>query len=373
MYYFSVQFLLMMYLMRFFLYLSIFLFGKNLYAQSNDTLHYNKLHFIESCAVLPEISMHQNKIPPNKNYYFTEEYKGERSLFFIKKVANEYRVYHFESGHYAAWTFCEINAIDENLIKIQSYRAFPGTCAATYGQSIIFDLELLQYISFFHSESSTCDDENGDPKSFYECKAEVLLHDDVLKIKQDRSTDTTACNYCIESGYYHKTNQGYVKTHYFSDAHHQYFKYNCLANICRGMSLQELKNRFPKAVYTPKKAYLYGYDTDVSGLEISHKDEKLLFVTHDNKVLTGISFIAPSYKFNGIAPGTRINNVLQKYPSKLYIDLITNFEYITLDSLGIRLVFMTDKNNRIGKYEMADAPASEILRKEAPIDIIQMN
>lgn len=145
--------------------------------------------------------------------------------------------------------------------------------------------------------------------------------------------------------------------------------------VCIGMDLETLKSKYPNAAFNSVAMYSYGYDSDETGIEIILNGDVYFFVNVNIKnKITGISFVSPTFEFNGISTETTIGDIFNKYPeSILYIDLISDWEYIYIKEEAILLNFQTNESNRIGIYgDDIEDGTKNIKRKNAKINLISL-
>ncbi len=145
------------------------------------------------------------------------------------------------------------------------------------------------------------------------------------------------------------------------------------ANVSTGMFLSDIKNIYPKAVFTEVATEKYGdnchnYGT---GYEISLDSQLLMFVVFKKSVCILLYGISRQYNVGNLNTGMTIEQVMNLYPSaQLKIDILNEMEYISIPELSITLYFTTNENNRIGVYTDPEDPATKIIRADTKISFI---
>jgi len=142
--------------------------------------------------------------------------------------------------------------------------------------------------------------------------------------------------------------------------------------IAIGMTLEDLRSVYPNINFAEKpNPYLTCAAGDSSGFEVWNGTELLGFVTNSLSFekVNGFVAISPKFSFGKINTNTTAEEVLKLYPKcNVRLDLVTEWEHIYIQELGIELVFKTDENNRMGVYENEDFV--KIKNKKAQADFI---
>ncbi len=309
----------------------------------------------------------------SENYFFTyKNNESESGLFFTKKEHDQWMVFEFESD-----LFKSSNTVikgfrreSDDLISIQVLRFPSGACSNTYGVFILLNIRTCKAMEFWNYHYEECYDELGEVYLSSECNATIEVSGNSIKVNNNNLKDSLNC---FESAEYEIHGDKLIKTKYYFKPTQRLYPVICTNNICTGMKFTAFKSEFPKVDYKKSPLYEYGLDSDRLGYEIYKNGEIQFFLTVSSGIITGITFVSSEYTFNGINTTTKVNDILNMYPdSKIYMDLISEWEYISIPDEKITLIFKTDHTNRIGIYgpEPEDA-ANGIRRKDAEVDLIE--
>ncbi len=309
----------------------------------------------------------------NPNYFFLSNYQEEEGLYFVKKEGSEWLVFDFQLNlNYGPNTLIKnIKIENDRFIRIETLRFSSGTCPGQYGMMTLLDVKSCSTIKFCNYQQMECYDQDGDISSRTACTVEFLIDNEFIKI-QNKSKEVDLD--CVESSEYRIEQDRFVKSKYYSRSSKRLYNVNCIDKICTGMLFADIKKVYENASIKQSALYEYGYDSDKPGSEIWIEDEIHFFVIQSDGIVAGLSVISSLYSFNGINTISTVSSIFEKYPeAKLYVDLISNWEYIYLKKEDIRLVFKTDRDNRIGVYDSdPEDAANGIKRKDVKIDLIQI-
>lgn len=146
-----------------------------------------------------------------------------------------------------------------------------------------------------------------------------------------------------------------------------------------GMTIDELKKAYPNAKFIEKPLYMYGIDSEKSGLLVVNNNEKLLFVwVSEDDHIKGITILSPSIVIDSnVSVGMNFQEFLKKYPdAQLAVSLVDEgVEYYHVKDKDYIIEFLTKPDNRVGEYEEegVEAKSIRIVRPNAKIDRITMN
>jgi len=356
-------------------YILLLFTSSQLIGQSKAVIEFYPLSPIDTISSLENVEkLKRIDHLKNDNYFFAVGYRNKDGLFFLKKNRNKWIVFDFEFNLIFGSnnSISKIQKESENFISIQIYRAPSGSCSNIYGFLSLLDIENCKIVNFSNYNSTECYDTNGKVSSKGECKADLEVKNDIIKINSTKKHDDGL--YCAESAEYRIENNTLIKTKYYSEATKTFFPIRCFENICTGRNFNDFKKEFPKATFKEIPLFAYGYDSDKLGYEMSINGKVQIFLAVSEEKIAGISFVSPVYEFNGINTTTTILEVFEKYPKiKIHIDLISGWEYVYLKKERIKLNFKTDTSTSIGIY--GDDPedgTTSIKRKNAKIDFIQL-
>ena len=305
-----------------------------------------------------------------KNYFFTKKYKNEDGVFFIRQNGRKFSIYDFEPGPN---TFvAQIELEDKRFISIRTVRYPSGQCSGIYGEVIILDFIDANYWKFSNFNSYDCYDEQGDITSHSECKATFSIKDDVIKIESTKKPDDDL--FCIESAKYKIANRRLQKLTYHHESSEVSFPILCCADICTGIHISDLKKNIPKASFREIPMDSYNPESDKLGLEVSFNGEIHFVAVVSNDIVNGIWFISKAYNCNGVDTTNTISEILKKHPNdKLYIDLLSDWEYIYIKEKKLKVIFKTDNSNRIGIYKKDVEEGTRKITRNSKVDFIQVN
>jgi len=313
----------------------------------------------------------------SSDFFFTyKDREYESGLLFNKKSDDKWFIYELDLEMFSSsnMRIDNFRIEDEKYIFIQTIRFPSGVCSNIYGFLTILNIETCKTIEFCNYNKRECYDENASVSSQSECRITTKLENGILSLKNSENIDRLNC---IKSAEYKIKNDNLIKAKYYLDTHKSFYPINCNEEheICTGMDLNILKRKFSKDLFKKIPLYEYGYDSEINGLEIcSASGEPQIFLVDNKETVVGICFISPKYQFNGINTQTKVSDILNKYPnSRLYIDLISLFEYIYIEELKIKLIFKTNESNSIGKYETEmEKGTVEVIRPNATPDFIKI-
>tara|TARA_R110002012_G_scaffold105970_2_gene247124 strand:+ start:640 stop:1734 length:1095 start_codon:yes stop_codon:yes gene_type:complete len=311
------------------------------------------------------------------DFFFTYKDRGYKSgLLLYKKSDDKWIIYELNSEMFSSsnMTIDNFRLEDEKYIFIQVSRFPSGVCSNIYGFLTILNIETCKTIEFCNYNQQECYDKNARVSSQSECRTTTNLEKGILSLKSSENLDGLNC---IESAVYKIKNDSLIKIKYYLSTHKSFYPIVCNDeyDICTGTNFNSLKNKFSNAKYKEVPIFEYGYDSETIGKELYINNELQLFVAiSDSDIITGISFVSPRYTFNNISTETIVSEILNKYPnSKLNIDLISDWEYIFIKELDIRLVFKTNNYNRIGLYSTDfEEGTTKVKRPNVTIDFIQI-
>nr|WP_299339650.1 hypothetical protein [Allomuricauda sp.] len=310
----------------------------------------------------------------NDNYFFIDEYKEEFGFFFVKRVQDKWIVYDFDSfvSRTSNSNISKIEEETEEYLSIQTFRSPSGGCATAYGILFFLDVNQVRRVDFSNYYMEECYDSKGEVSHFAECKATITIKNKLVQIQSPKRSNDGL--YCIGNSEYKIEEEGFVKTKYYFENTDRLLPLICLdKTICTGMEFENLKKEFSNAIFKEVPLYKYGHDSDRIGYEICANGEILFFVVVSDNLVTSISVISSKYDLNGFHTAMTVEEIFEKNPnSKIYVDLISDWEYIFLKDERIRLNFKTDKMNRIGVYDFdPEDAANGIKRKSAKIDFVE--
>lgn len=146
-----------------------------------------------------------------------------------------------------------------------------------------------------------------------------------------------------------------------------------------GMTIDELKKAYPNAKFIEEPLYMYGIDSEKSGLLVVNNNEKLLFVwVSEDDHIKGITILSPSIVIDSnVSVGMNFQEFLKKYPdAQLAVSLVDEgVEYYHVKDKDYIIEFLTKPDNRVGEYkeEGVEAKSIRIVRPNAKIDRITIN
>jgi len=309
----------------------------------------------------------------NQNYFFLSNYQQEEGLYFVKKQGSEWLVFDFQlDSNYGPNTMIrQIKSENEGFVSIASIRFNSGSCPGKYGLLTLLDVNTARYIRFCNYQEMACYDQNGDVSSNSVCSTEFIIENGFMEIR-NKSIDIDLD--CFESSEYRIEKDRFIKSKYYSRSNKRLFDVNCIDKVCKGMLITDFKKAYKNASFKQSPLYVYGFDSDELGYEVWIDNEIHFFLVVREALVVGVVVLSPKYSMNGINTTTTVSTIFEKYPkAKMYVDLMTNWEYVYLKEAGITLIFKTEENNRIGIYDAdPEDAANGILMMDVKIDLIQM-
>jgi hypothetical protein len=358
------------------LYILLF-FSIQLFGQSDRIREFFPLIPIDTIYDISEVNKFKKIDSLNiDNHFFSYKEKDYNSgLLLIKKSVNKWIVYDFEDNifHSSNTKIGNFKKENERFISIQMFRFPSGICSNIYGVFVLLDIVNYKTLNFFNYNEVECINNAGEVSKNEKCEAKIEISNKLLKIKSTKKVDDGL--YCIESSEYKIEDDKLIKTKYYSEQTQSFYPIICVENICTGMTFNALKSELPNATFEIAPLYKYGYDSDKLGFEVCINGEILIFIVVNDNLITGITVVSSKYNFRGFNTEMTISQILEKHPeSKIYVDLLSEWEYIYLPNEKIRLNFKTDSTNLIGNYKSEGEDGTNLfLRKNAKIDFIDIN
>jgi hypothetical protein len=145
-----------------------------------------------------------------------------------------------------------------------------------------------------------------------------------------------------------------------------------------GMTISEMKNLYSNAEFIEEPLYLYGVDSENSGIKVVQNGDKLFFVwtMQNENTIKGITILTDKIHIDdGIHVGMTLEEFLKKHPDHdLKIDELSqeDFEYIHIPKLDYTIEFWTSDSNRVANYSNPDNKFISIRRPQAKIDRISL-
>lgn len=187
--------------------------------------------------------------------------------------------------------------------------------------------------------------------------------------------------YDTKSGIYEIQDQKLIKTHYYDTNTKQMKPLIYAGNVAIGMALRDFIGSNNWSI-EEVSCLNYGYDVcyseetgEENGMEIwligqyGKKEELLYFLIvpdrySDVKRIEYLTVISPEIEVHGLYTDMTVEDVFSKHPdAKSYIDLISDWEYIYIENLNLKVIFKTDKHNRIAQYKLNEKDGSAIMTK----------
>lgn len=333
----------------------LFLLSFKVFSQSERVTEFYPLTPIDTIHNFKELNISERIDSLNStDYFFTyKDRKYKSGLHFKKKYNDKWIVYEFESDLFSSsnTTIDNFQLEGSKYIFIQVSKFPSGFCSSIYGFLTILNIETCKTIQLCNYNYQECYDDKAKISSQSECKTTIKIQNEILSLISSDNLDRL---HCIESAEYKIENESLKKIKYYLKTHKSFYPINCNQeyDICTGTKFNILKNKFTNAIFKEVSAFEYGDDSDAIGQELYVNNELQLFVVfNDIDIVTGIYFVSGRYTFDKISTATKVSEILKKYPkSKLHIDLISDWEYISIKELNVRIVFKTDSSNRIGIY-----------------------
>ncbi len=146
-----------------------------------------------------------------------------------------------------------------------------------------------------------------------------------------------------------------------------------------GMTLENLREKYPEYVFTPRSVFEYGIDGESKGLLALKADVPQFFVwTLDGEsTVHGIVILSNEFVTeNGLKVGITVEEVLEKYP-KMEVQrdgLDPDMEFINIEDKKITLHFINPPGEFVGEYE-TDNPeeTSRSFALDRKVDRIYVN
>lgn len=141
-------------------------------------------------------------------------------------------------------------------------------------------------------------------------------------------------------------------------------------NVRIGMSIDELKELYPKAAFKKLPSDGYGNAVKEQGFLVVENKVPLFYVLYPKgkKKITGLTLLTPGIRIEeGVHVGTTYEQFIKKYPkSELTLDAYEdNLECIYVPQKRYRVEFGTADSNRVGNYDMS-GPSPEFKNVARP-------
>jgi len=128
-------------------------------------------------------------------------------------------------------------------------------------------------------------------------------------------------------------------------------------------------------------AWFYGLDGEAEGYQLLSEENDTLICVFLHPInqnnIAHMYAVSPQFVFDEKwHVGVLLKHVLKEYPkATVKIDLISGWEYVYLDDLGLRLIFKTTDKNRVASYNFkqnAEGAFMKAKRKKAKVDLIHV-
>lgn len=145
-----------------------------------------------------------------------------------------------------------------------------------------------------------------------------------------------------------------------------------------GMEIKELKIAYSNCNFSEIPLYEFGIDSENTGLLIKKKNKPILFVwtMQGDSTIAGIFCLTDEFETgNKIKVGLSVKDLLVLYPNcSLSRDCLEMAqEYTELKDIGVTVEFVTNEENRVGKYRNDDCnEETKILDTKRKIDRIEI-
>ena len=192
-------------------YIFVFLIPTIGLCQNNlDTLAFYTLTFVDKISDTEATHLQKVDNLGKIDYFFTEIFKEDYSLFLVKKENINWDVYDYELYLHAGRNTILGNIIEENngFVSIQIISTPSGICESHYERVLLIDVTQNMSLDFCNLCKNQCYDENGQVSSSSKCKAKYSIKGNILKIWTTKYNEQSDC---IKSGKYEYSSGKYVR------------------------------------------------------------------------------------------------------------------------------------------------------------------
>lgn len=347
--------------------------SSNLICHAQFSLNAEKLAVLDTIRNQSEI----DKLNKSREQYFTADlftvskYKNQSGLMLIARKENYWLVYDMPFD----------NLSEKNIIKYNGkyfyYKTYfthasRGNLIANESLNIIDPAKAIYFELQIMINQETYDPEIDSGRSVIKsCNCKIIMEQEMITSIQTNNNLSD----CLGNGIYTIKNDKLVRHKFYDEKNYRMSEIRWAGKIATWMTLNEVKLIYPDAsiekitdrysvcAEDERPAYLLKNDTDSLAV---------LFLDTEENYIQKIVVLSKSISFNKINSDLTIKEVLKYYPdAKLQTDLLSEYEYLYLQDLNIKIVFNTTEKNRIGKYQ--DEKMTKLLRPSAKIDYIEIN
>jgi hypothetical protein len=137
-----------------------------------------------------------------------------------------------------------------------------------------------------------------------------------------------------------------------------------IGEIKLGMKISSIQNTLSKFSMKELEAYDFGFDGGGKAMMYVYNEEPIfaLVPAYETDSIIAIIGLHKNLIFDSeVHVGMTVKEILKYYPnSKVELNLMTGWEEIYDEKNDFVLVFKTDENNQIGKYEVIDESSKPI-------------
>ncbi len=363
--------------------LSIIFFGIStfhLLAQDNFSIPFEKLEITETNYNDSLIST-ENILLKNNSSDFLIYSNTEKNIVEVIKNEKNKKVSFKIPFHISNIDEQKFNIIDSRFITFTVTETHGGRgLFSMYGEFYIIDIihSSIAYIpKFSYSEYWEITGHN-DSLFIDECNLDIHFENNELQIKRhfNLSWHNNEEDYqeFLESGKYIFKENKFIRTHFFNRKKNQYTPLHRINDICVGMPLDSMYIKYKKVQFIDRSVdyfddYIFIHPSE-KAYAINNFDFIISTTPGDlpsDRYIQRFFILSPKYNIQGITVDMSLEKIIKKYPeSKLYIDLITNEEYLYIPSQNISVFFESEYHNRIGIYNNTiEGPATKIIQKKA--------
>ena len=140
-----------------------------------------------------------------------------------------------------------------------------------------------------------------------------------------------------------------------------------------GMNINDAEKKLNGLNKKEAEAYDFGFDGGGKAYIYLLENEPVLALVPkmDSEEILAIIALSKNLKtVNGLNPKSTVTEIQEKYPNiEINQDLMMSWEFMSDEKNEWEFVFMTDENERIGKYKVIETPTKPI-RTETKMDWI---
>lgn len=305
------------------------------------------------------------------DFFTVSKYGNQSGLFLIAKEKNFCLAINLPTGqtstpdnikYNGTYIYYETTSSSASRGNLQSSRSF---ILLHPSKKFYFEIP-----SMLNEETWNPDIEN-ERSVTKSCNCKISLEQDAITSFQfERGLSD-----CLGTGKYRITNDSLIKYQHYDESNYRMADIKWAGRIATWMTLNDVKSIYPGAIIE-KTVNRFSSCAEDERPAYSIVDENdtlaICFLDGDEKYIQKIIALSNNIRFGKITTGSTAKEVLSIYPKAIiHTDLLSEYEYIFLPELNIKLIFNSTETSRVGKYMKEQYIG--LSRPAARIDYIEIN